>query len=296
MFDAGDLNLFQWNPNLVRSGIVLVSALATPLMAETITVCPDGSCDFTDPAAAAASAVSGDVVEIAAGTYLLENTVGFGANGPVTDVTIRGAVDSDGQPATVLDGQGALIPLATVYADQVLFENLIITNGYGEYGAGSRFIASSDVVVRNCHFVNNHADWDGGGVRLSLQTTLTLVDCLISGNTADHPRWPGQSRGAGALISNATLTLERTRVCGNFESANPGQQIVGVPVNLGGCVTDDCDACVITNPADLDGDGLVNGVDLAILLASWGRNGAGDLDADGLVNGIDLAILLGAWN
>jgi hypothetical protein len=46
--------------------------------------------------------------------------------------------------------------------------------------------------------------------------------------------------------------------------------------------------------ADLDGDGHVNGADLAILLAAWGTSGA-DLDDDGIVGGADLAILLGPW-
>jgi hypothetical protein len=278
--------------------MVLGSALVSSVsFADTITVCLDGSCDFTDPAAATESAMSGDTIEIAAGTYLLADTVGLGANGPVMGVTIRGAVDSDGQPATVLDGQGALIPLATIYADQVRIENLVITNGYGEYGAGSRFIASQDVVVRNCHFVNNHADWDGGGVRLSLQTTMTMVDCLVSGNTADHPQWGGQSRGAGVLISDATLTLERTQVCGNHESFNPGNQIHGgTPALFGSCVTADCDSCETTHPADLDFDGTVGVNDLLILLEGWGNAGSGDIDGDGIVAVIDLLELLAAWD
>ena len=51
-----------------------------------------------------------------------------------------------------------------------------------------------------------------------------------------------------------------------------------------------------SNPADLNGDGVVNGADLAILLAAWGGDGPADLNNDGVVNGADLAILLGAWN
>ncbi len=281
---------------LAITGMVLLTMTA-PALADTITVCLDGSCDFTDPAAATESAMTGDTIEIAAGTYLLENSVGFGANGPIAEVTIRGAVDSDGQPATVLDGQGALIPLATVYADQVRFENLVITNGYGEYGGGSRFIASQDVVVKNCHFVNNHADWDGGGVRLSLQTTLTLVDCLVSGNTADHPQWSGQSRGAGVLISDATLTLERTRVCGNYESLNPGNQVHGGPPALfGSCITEECDSCETTHPADLNFDSNVDVVDLLLLLDAWGGSETGDIDGNGMVEVGDVLALLAAWD
>ncbi|MGA1399633.1 MAG: hypothetical protein ACO38P_04525, partial [Phycisphaerales bacterium] len=49
------------------------------------------------------------------------------------------------------------------------------------------------------------------------------------------------------------------------------------------------------NPADLNGDGFVNGADLAMLLGQWGGAGTADLTGDGIVNGADLAILLGAW-
>ena len=279
-------------------GFFLVSAaLVQAASADTITVCLDGSCDFADPSVAANVAVSGDVIEVAAGTYLLEDTVGFGANGPVAEVTIRGAVDSYGEPATILDGQGALITLATLYADQVVFENLVITNGYAEYGGGSRFIASSDVVVRNCHFVGNHADWNGAGVRLSLDTTLTLVDCEITGNTADHPTWPGQSYGAGVHISGGTLTLERTRVCGNVESSYPGRQVTGgEPVNLGSCITDDCDSCEVSGSEDLNFDGSVGIDDLLIVIASWGGSGSADIDGDGTVGVTDLLAVISAWN
>ncbi len=49
---------------------------------------------------------------------------------------------------------------------------------------------------------------------------------------------------------------------------------------------------------DLNGDGVVNGADLAALLAQWGACGgcAGDLDENGFVNGADLASLLANWS
>jgi len=48
-------------------------------------------------------------------------------------------------------------------------------------------------------------------------------------------------------------------------------------------------------PADLNGDGVVNGADLATLLTQWGTNGPADLNSDGVVNGADLATLLTNW-
>jgi hypothetical protein len=46
---------------------------------------------------------------------------------------------------------------------------------------------------------------------------------------------------------------------------------------------------------DLNGDGMVNGADLGLLLGNWGGSGLGDLDGNGIVGGADLSILLGNW-
>ena len=48
-------------------------------------------------------------------------------------------------------------------------------------------------------------------------------------------------------------------------------------------------------PADLDGDSVISGGDLAVLLSAWGGSGAADLDGSGTVDGSDLASMLGAW-
>ncbi len=47
---------------------------------------------------------------------------------------------------------------------------------------------------------------------------------------------------------------------------------------------------------DLDGNGVVDAADLAILLGQWGGAGNGDLDGNGVVDAADLAVLLGAWS
>jgi YVTN family beta-propeller protein len=48
-------------------------------------------------------------------------------------------------------------------------------------------------------------------------------------------------------------------------------------------------------PADLSGDGIVDGADLGRLLAAWGLPGASDLSGDGTTDGADLGIMLAAW-
>lgn len=48
-------------------------------------------------------------------------------------------------------------------------------------------------------------------------------------------------------------------------------------------------------PADLNGDGIVGGLDLGTLLLQWNLAGSADLDGSGAVGGGDLALLLEAW-
>jgi len=51
-------------------------------------------------------------------------------------------------------------------------------------------------------------------------------------------------------------------------------------------------------PADLTGDGVVDGADLGLLLGAWGAcdgDCPADLNADGVIDGADLGTLLGAW-
>ncbi|MAJ46834.1 MAG: hypothetical protein CBC35_05945 [Planctomycetes bacterium TMED75] len=56
------------------------------------------------------------------------------------------------------------------------------------------------------------------------------------------------------------------------------------------------DACESNNcPADLDGNAVVDGMDLSIVLASWSTDGDGDINGDGTTDGIDLAQILGTW-
>ena len=48
-------------------------------------------------------------------------------------------------------------------------------------------------------------------------------------------------------------------------------------------------------PADLSGDGVVDGIDLGLMLGDWANNGPGDISGDGVVNGQDMGMLLSAW-
>lgn len=69
-----------------------------------------------------------------------------------------------------------------------------------------------------------------------------------------------------------------------------------LPDANGNGVTDFCEGAPC--PADVDGNGHVNGPDLAILLSSWGTTypaSSADVNSDGLVDGMDLALVLSDW-
>ena len=51
----------------------------------------------------------------------------------------------------------------------------------------------------------------------------------------------------------------------------------------------------IGNPADLNGDGYVDGADLGLLILGWGQPGPSDLNGDGITDGEDFGLLLLAW-
>lgn len=56
------------------------------------------------------------------------------------------------------------------------------------------------------------------------------------------------------------------------------------------------DECPPGGPNDLNHDGFVDGMDLAILLSAWGQsNHPADLDGDGTVGAADLSVFLAAW-
>jgi hypothetical protein len=60
----------------------------------------------------------------------------------------------------------------------------------------------------------------------------------------------------------------------------------------GNGMLDDC----ALHPADFNGDGLVDGQDLGILLGQWSQpTSPADLDGNGVVDGQDLGILLAGW-
>ena len=81
---------------------------------------------------------------------------------------------------------------------------------------------------------------------------------------------------------------------------NPGTHVITLRgTDSGGSFVEKSVSIIVTARvifgADINGDSIVNGIDLSAMLANWGGSGLGDLNFDGLVGGPDLAVLLAGW-
>ncbi len=153
------------------------------------------------------------------------------------------------------------------------------------FRGGGMFNFHCSLELNGCTFIGNLADEDGGGVCNAAGSRPYLTDCTLMGNSADEDE-DGNGVGGGIYsdkVSSSNLT--NTTVCGNTPD-----QIYGSWDDLGGNT--------VPTP-DLNGDGLVDGVDLGLLLVEWGEEGdclAADFNGDQVVNGADFGLLLVAWS
>lgn len=131
----------------------------------------------------------------------------------------------------------------------------------------------------------------------SFSTALTAgVAALIRSQFND---WPNQQVPVGSIAGKVMGALEDSSVLISMPN-EPGNQVDDKP-RL------DAFQATANGPAplrlgDIDGDGWIDGRDLAVLLGGWGPlPNAGslhtiDLLRDEVIDGGDLAILLGAWD
>ncbi len=141
---------------------------------------------------------------------------------------------------------------------------------------------------------------------LALDPNALVELDLAAADLADTLTIMGQANLAGALsIHVATDALIAVgdefdiitagAISGSFVSVN----VIGLPEGLAfqTVYTEQGASLLVTRPADLNADLIINGPDLAQMLGAWGVEGSSpaDLNSDGVVNALDLAQILGAW-
>ena len=165
--------------------LALVSSVAT---AETITVCLDGSCDYTDIQEAVDAANDDDVIEVGPGTYYPQETITTPLYGKKT---MRGSVDKNGYPTTIIDGQGKMGVINCSLSSAWFFENLVITGGNAILGGGAYCAYPCYVRFDNCVFLQNSASNAGGALYYSGWVEFfptpswgSVNDCVFQENSA----------------------------------------------------------------------------------------------------------------
>ncbi len=123
----------------------------------------------------------------------------------------------------------------------------------------------------------------------SASTNVTNVAWYVWGSTArmvaDVQEWVNQpATNFGWAVLGNEVTLQSVK---RFESRQAGANNPQLIVTFNP---------PSSNPADVNNDGVVNGVDLAIVLGAWNSsNPTADINRNGIVDGTDLTILLASW-
>jgi hypothetical protein len=206
------------------------------------------------------------------GVYLLRCTT------VVSNTTIRtNSANSDG--GGLQASQGAVNVIDTVIED----------NFCNARGGGMHLVQGAPILNRVTVRNNVSNNLIGGVSWYSIGATdslLRMEACTVTGNSALVTQ--GGIGVSETTSEPPTLSLVGTNACGNL----PRPNVAGRWIDLGGNVVCDC-------PGDFNADGLVNGLDLGVMLSQWGvcsgANCVCDLDGDGSVNGADLGLLLGDW-
>ena len=295
----------------LMTAVLAVAGLVIPATGNTITVCLGGSCDHSDIQEAINAASDGDVIEIAAETFLPTEAIDtFGKA-----VVLRGSVDKAGNPTTTIDGQDSIGLFRCTSGEQsgTVLQNLRITGGRSDPGGGMYCSDSSPALI-NCVFEENSSFIFGGGM-YCIRSSPILTNCVFRGNSASINGGAIYCFDSSAILNDCVLeenlsgifggglysaarsstTLMDTIIC-----ANTPDQISG-PTSDGGnnCIRELCIDCEPpTCPADLSGNGVIDGEDLGLLILQWGACGTkctADLGGNGQVDGEDLGLLFAAW-
>jgi hypothetical protein len=99
---------------------------------------------------------------------------------------------------------------------------------YYSYGGGVNIGWGCDVTMESCEVTDNFADNYGGGVAVSSHdwkgSSVSLVDCEVSGNGAGYSSYSNRYRGAGGgiLVRNSSITLTGCVVAENGSQESQG--------------------------------------------------------------------------
>jgi hypothetical protein len=220
---------------------------------------------------------------------------------------------------------GAVFSIDDPSNDPTYFANNLFTGNSAKIG-GALAIRNNALLVNNTISGNSAVERAGAVLRGGGSGVIEIVNCILWNNQAGTQPEIGGGGAGGAQVAEVAYS----NISGGFAGTGnidldpdfvvPGldyhltavspcvdtgtnavvlagdtdldgnERISGDAVDMG-CYEQSAEPCI----GDLDGDGLVNGADLTLLLGQWGISGSADLDGNGLVDGADLTLLLGRW-
>ncbi len=118
------------------------------------------------------------------------------------------------------------------------------------------------------------------------------LDNLLDYGLGNGFFWDGSPQGTSRISAMLFEGVTYHLVVSQWSASQPGQPYTNTVTGPGVFIVSG-DAI----PGDLNGDGVVDGADLGLLLNAWGTCGgcAADLNGDGTVDGADLGLLLSNW-
>ena len=241
----------------------------------------------------------------------------------LTNCTFLNNIARGGYGGAISFRQWKVLDIMPIVLDCEFEGNQATAQFYGSLGwaggsGGATHIGSgvARTVMEHCTFIGNSADSSGGA--LFSAASCGLYDCVFLENVS-LGLIPNISNGQGGAVNSLRgIQFYRCELRENFANEDGGglfqaegiygalfsesvvcgntpDQIVGGWFDKGGnTFTDECpdDTC----PADLNGNGSVDGGDVTIVLGDWGlTDSPADLNGDGEVSGADLTIVLAEW-
>ena len=213
--------IYLWERNIMNRIAAVVAGLSLAFTGTSTTFAATINVPADQPtiAAAISASATGDVINIAAGTY---NEYNLNPGGKA--ITIQGTL-SEGSLATTIDANqsGSVFVLSSGESTSTVIQNLNITGASstggssgGSYGGGI-FCNGSSPTILNCIISGNQTNGGIGGGNFAGGITCvgnsgpTITNCTIASNTAIGSSGGGFFAGGICLINEfGSQTLEPT--------------------------------------------------------------------------------------